>query len=429
MIEIQCTSCHTRYRIDERVLPDETPTFKCSRCGHVFNAEPTPARPRKPATLRAVDRPRSAQRPSTNDVAPESEPASREPLPPGSGAAASGAAQPAIAESTESSEVNPLDRTFLREQPEDLSSGENLSFDFTTEPKPGESESDPSVEEHQARGDDHWEVGETPEDTPAEPSTNKTIEAPVPQEEPPLPPHRTILQKQPLPSRPTPIPEEFGAPQFRAPTETKVDRRRTVQPSGIPEEVAYFATPRKTHSAGWFLGLFTIIAILFAGASLAIHIEPAIVIHILSQAPRVGQNFQPPTVPATLVALHDVHADYKRTKGGETALLIGGTAENVGSSPLHAVLLAVDLLDDAGKQIASAAAFCGNGLNVKMVGEMTPREIEFLQRLDPQKNFALDPARTTPFLLVFIDPPHRIANLRIQVAKAVTVQSLPAPRS
>src|SRR5260221_5537259 len=49
MIEIQCTSCHTRYRIDERVLPDDTPTFKCSRCGHVFNAAPVPAKARKPA--------------------------------------------------------------------------------------------------------------------------------------------------------------------------------------------------------------------------------------------------------------------------------------------------------------------------------------------------------------------------------------------
>src|SRR5712664_823621 len=49
MIEIQCTSCHTRYRIDERVLPDDTPTFKCSRCGHVFNADPIPAKHRIPA--------------------------------------------------------------------------------------------------------------------------------------------------------------------------------------------------------------------------------------------------------------------------------------------------------------------------------------------------------------------------------------------
>src|ERR1700693_2654403 len=48
MIEIQCTSCQTRYRIDERILPEDTPTFKCSRCGHVFSAEP-----RKPVPPRA----------------------------------------------------------------------------------------------------------------------------------------------------------------------------------------------------------------------------------------------------------------------------------------------------------------------------------------------------------------------------------------
>lgn len=40
MIEVQCTSCHTRYRIDEQVLPEGTPTFKCSRCGHVFSVDP-----------------------------------------------------------------------------------------------------------------------------------------------------------------------------------------------------------------------------------------------------------------------------------------------------------------------------------------------------------------------------------------------------
>ncbi|HUO04676.1 MAG TPA: zinc-ribbon domain-containing protein [Candidatus Binataceae bacterium] len=39
MIDIECTSCNTRYRIDERVLPAEHPTFKCSRCGHVFGVQ------------------------------------------------------------------------------------------------------------------------------------------------------------------------------------------------------------------------------------------------------------------------------------------------------------------------------------------------------------------------------------------------------
>src|SRR5258706_16300643 len=57
MTEIQCTSCHTRYRIDERVLPDDTPTFKCSRCGHVFNAEPVPAARKSVASAPDTDFP------------------------------------------------------------------------------------------------------------------------------------------------------------------------------------------------------------------------------------------------------------------------------------------------------------------------------------------------------------------------------------
>src|SRR5277367_3215578 len=69
MIEIQCTSCHTRYRIDERVLPDDTPTFKCSRCGHVFNADPMPAKVRKPA----VQQPESPRQRESEPKAPESE--------------------------------------------------------------------------------------------------------------------------------------------------------------------------------------------------------------------------------------------------------------------------------------------------------------------------------------------------------------------
>jgi hypothetical protein len=208
-----------------------------------------------------------------------------------------------------------------------------------------------------------------------------------------------------------------------------VNRRRLAPPPEIPDEVAYFAAHRATHSSAWFLGLFVVIAMLFGAASFAVHLEPTSVIRILSRAPRIGANFQPPTVPAMLVALHDVRADYQRTKGGQTALLISGTAENVGGSPLHAVLLAVDLLDDSGKQMASNAAFCGNGLNPGMVGEMTSREIEFLQRLDPQKNFAVSPSHAAPFLLVFIDPPRQISNLRIQVAKAVAFPGQSTPRS
>lgn len=426
MIEIQCTSCNTRYRIDERVLPEETPTFKCSRCGHVFKAEPLPARPRKPAAPRVVEKPQAPPTPGAEQPSPPPPVQSKPAV--GGAPGAQTEEPPSAAPSTEAPEENPLDRTFTRERSGELESGENLTFDFANEPNPGEqgTSEDPGVEDPPS--EDHWEVGEAPEDpraasdpAPTEmPARFKPSERPAEKPFFTAPPRGEASRQGDLGSREFTIAD---AGLEETPT------RRARHKDFISDEVANLATHKPTHSSGWFLALFMVIAVLFGVVSLAIHIQPAPVARILSQIPQVGANFERPMVPAMLVALHDVRADYQQIKGGQTALLISGTAENVGGTPLHAVLLAVDLLDAGGKQLASNAAFCGNGLTAAMVGEMTPREIEFLQRLDPQKNFTVDPSKTAPFLLVFIDPPPKITNLRIEVAKAVAVQNAPAPRS
>ncbi|MBV8136526.1 MAG: zinc-ribbon domain-containing protein [Deltaproteobacteria bacterium] len=426
MIEIQCTSCNTRYRIDERVLPEETPTFKCSRCGHVFKAEPLPARPRKPAAPRVVEKPQAPPTPEAEQPSPPP-PVQSKPVAEGASGPQTGE-PPSAASSTEAPEQNPLDRTFTRERSGELESGENLTFDFANEPNPGEqgTSEDPGVEDRPS--EDHWEVGEAPEDP-------RAAADPVPREIPAGPKASERPAEKPFFTAPprgeAPSPGDFRSREFTIPDAglEEPPSRRARHKDLISDEVANLAAHRPTHSSGWFLGLFMVVAVLFGVVSLAIHIQPAPVARILSQIPQVGTNFERPMVPAMLVALHDVHADYQQIKGGQTALLISGTAENVGGSPLHGVLLAVDLLDAAGKQLASSAAFCGNGLTAAMVGEMTPREIEFLQRLDPQKNFTVDPSKTAPFLLVFIDPPPKITKLRIEVAKAVAAPNAPAPRS
>src|SRR2546429_10030415 len=76
MIEIQCTSCHTRYRIDERVLPEEAPTFKCSRCGHVFSADPGAFKGAgRAAAPSQTSKPKPDARKSESPVAEKPEPA------------------------------------------------------------------------------------------------------------------------------------------------------------------------------------------------------------------------------------------------------------------------------------------------------------------------------------------------------------------
>jgi hypothetical protein len=53
-----------------------------------------------------------------------------------------------------------------------------------------------------------------------------------------------------------------------------------------------------------------------------------------------------------------------------------------------------------------------------MIGEMTPHELEFLQKLAPPSAFKLDPGQAAPFLMVFIDPPRDVHHVAVAVARA-----------
>ncbi len=68
--------------------------------------------------------------------------------------------------------------------------------------------------------------------------------------------------------------------------------------------------------------------------------------------------------------------------------------------------------------LASSAVYCGTTLSPRMIAEMTPHELEFLQKLDPPKSFSLAPAHAAPFLMVFIDPPREVRHFAVAVSKA-----------
>jgi predicted Zn finger-like uncharacterized protein len=431
MIEIQCTSCNTRYRIDERVLPDETPTFKCSRCGHVFTAEPVGPERRKPAAatrLQSVARrtPRADAKAEQSESRSESAPAAEEPEPAPPDAALaepppSGLLRPETA-SEKPAEApargDPLDRPFERE-PAREEPAANLSFDFSEDGDPDES-LDEGGADAAPQAEKEWEVGEPPEEF----ETPPVVAPPAP----PAPP-RTVRAPQPVRKSPhfagphsERIAQEFE--QTSRPARPAADREEAA--AEIPDELADLAQRASVHNSGWFIGAFFAVAVGFAAAGVVICGAPRASARVLSALPGVGERFAQPIVPATEVALRDVHAAYQTIKGGQRALVVTATAENVGAQPLHEVLIVVDLLDSHQRQVAAQAAWCGNNLSARMIGEMTPREIEFLERLDPQKNFVIETSHTAPFVIAFINPPADVARLRIAVAKAAPPGSAPA---
>ena len=456
MIEIQCTSCHTRYRIDERVLPDDTPTFKCSRCGHVFNADPIPAKVRAPA-------PQATPQATTDDS--QLAQTVRPPRPRASAAPAASMQQrsvireavappierardvhqsesanehlehripePSASESNGGHELesdHPLNRTFGdREQKADT--GENFRFDFNDERHElGDSARDHQrdhQQDHQMTAPDHgdddrWQVGDASAEFDAEPSRHA----------PTMTDARTTDAHE-QPARPSPASAHRVAAALKAARPRIAESLQPAKSAGyelghLGEDEDDMPMLGKTYASGYFVAMFFVVAIGFVVASGLISSEPVASARLLSQAPRIGPYFARPIVPAMLVALHDIHTEYRTLKGGQVALVITGSAQNVGAHPLHLVQVDADLLGDVGHPAASLGVYCGNELSTKMLSEMTPREIEFSQGLSPQKSFAIEPSSAAPFLMVFINPPAHAGNVRLSVSKAVAADPEPA---
>ena len=478
MIEVQCTSCHTRYRIDEQVLPEGLPTFKCSRCGHVFTFEPrqwrldaqsesaalkpsvaaaetsnesfaSGARPRQGVERRSSvpDRNAPSELPSSSQDSVAAR-ASNISEPSRAGAAAAGVQpkpgkeeepartreqpepadletqhslrdQPDPAETITARQPAPLPQLTAK-QPEkfysristgeepDLVSGENLSFDFADEePAPDQarlnrrSRGSGPTRQPSRSAPARWEVGD--DDSIA--AVESSIES-------------------------GPLGEEMaqvGRRRLRADDpEPRFDDERFVD-----EEAAPVYNRAITHSARFFVLLIFLIGAGFGALTLLIHSAPSTSSALLSYLPVIGDRFVLPETPAKLVALRDVNGVYQESKEGRKALVISGTAENVGTESLRIVQLSAALRDAQGHSLASQAVYCGNNVSAGMIGQMTPHEIEFFQKLEPAGTFALEPSASCRFVAVFVSPPSAAHTYDVSVSQAVpgTAQTVDDPAS
>jgi len=223
---------------------------------------------------------------------------------------------------------------------------------------------------------------------------------------------------------------EFDAPGATAsaspeppPSEPAFTRRRKViapidDADDIPDEPAFDMESGRLHSSGFIIGLILLVIVTFGVITMLICNAPSAGASILARLPVIGSSFVPPIEPARDIALRDVRMTYRNIKGNVPALIVSGNAENAGREPLHAIQLSVQLLDGMHRPLGTVAVFCGNSLATNMMGEMTPREIDFYQKLQPPKNFVLQPLEPAPFTVVFINPPATVNSVSLEVTQA-----------
>jgi predicted Zn finger-like uncharacterized protein len=419
MIEIQCPSCQTRYRVDERILPEDNPTFKCSRCGHVFASEPRPGLRRapaqpvpKPGFPRTQDsRPPAAPFPVRPSAPQTSKPAFTPPKDIRSGniqsqpPSAASASQPAPskpAAAVHQSQIFPVRKPTspepervlpIPEKPQPDPDGENLTFDFN-EDEDAEIVIAPENDDLEAL--EEWEVGEERE---------------APRMDMDMDVLRADEFVEPTPTKPPGAPGRFD------------EREHLAYRAPVPVEQV------RVHSSGFFLMIFFAIVVMFALISGFLISSPAAGREWISMIPTLGDHFKAPPGLDSIVRLHDPHAEYRQLKGGQNALVVSGRAENISQQPLHAIRIAINLLDGSQHPLVQQSIYCGNVISGKMISEMTAREIEFFQRLDPPKNFVVKPGDSPVFLVVFLNPPGQPHLFSIHTVAAVRAAQEGTPRT
>lgn len=263
---------------------------------------------------------------------------------------------------------NPLARSFADEEPR---TPENLAFDFS-EPEEQHQLGEPNEPEDRY---ERWQVGDPD-------------------------------------AQQTPLTPEMR--RYRARRAALEQANRGERPASAPqtEERA------RAHSSGFFLGVLALIVVGFALLTFVLGFSPSFSRELLSQFPVIGGEFTAAPPRQSPIALRDIRAEYRVLDSHRRALIVSGVAENHGDAPLHTIQVGVSLVDGDRRPVLSQAVFCGELVSPKIVSQMTPHELQFFQKLAPPKNFLLKSGDSTPFFVMFINPPPIVANFQVSILKA-----------
>jgi hypothetical protein len=76
------------------------------------------------------------------------------------------------------------------------------------------------------------------------------------------------------------------------------------------------------------------------------------------------------------------------------------------------------LYDAAGRAVETKSIYCGNAMSLKIVKDLSTKEISLLQRLEPPKRFEIRPGESAGFSVVFLNPPAGLKEFATRVVAA-----------
>jgi zinc-ribbon domain len=204
-----------------------------------------------------------------------------------------------------------------------------------------------------------------------------------------------------------PLPPPAPRPQRAAhgvPDDTEAE-----EPEGADDGAE--TTPRRRSSARFALRAVVVVTLGFALLSIYVFMHRARVTEVLAQVPVVGPDLVALRLNPAHVQLTDVRGQFTRAHGDSLVFVITGRAINNAPVPVSAIEIQGSI---TGTREQHRLVYAGAAPH--HVDDLSQREIELLQTLQPPETWRLLPGEEGDFLVAFVDPPVPLRNFAVEVA-------------
>jgi predicted Zn finger-like uncharacterized protein len=146
--------------------------------------------------------------------------------------------------------------------------------------------------------------------------------------------------------------------------------------------------------------------------------HPARAEKLLASVPMAGRMLSEDHLLQTRIQLQDVEGVYQQIKEDRLVFIVSGRAVNTSNEPLKGVQIESTIVDASNHTVEAKSIYCGNAMSLKIVKDLSPKEISLLQRLEPTRRFEIRPGESAGFSVVFLNPPRGLKEFTARVAAA-----------
>ncbi len=374
---IQCPGCRTTYKVPDQAITSPNPTFRCSRCKHVFavalkkNEEKSPLE--KPASSPDINEQEEENREFSFSFPPQ-----------------------------KNDPEEKLERSLeVKEIPFDEGGQQKLS---STKARSGEALSNP---------DNAPPLGATREQTPPLPHKDirlhTTGETGHSSSAGPLAPqdHESFI-----------ISDEDRS-QYAGTSSEKQPESKAFPPlhedrvASVPFEASGQQLPTLP-----YLTLFGCLVLTFSLLTFAHQVQPNRIDYFIKQIPWFGPTVFRNNYLRYGIALQSLRPSIQRLQGNRDVFVVAGVAANHNPTGVRQLRIEGRAYNAEGKEIERETMAVGNAISEGIIRDMTAQELSILQKLSPQKSFEIPSGESANFALVFLKPTKEIKSFSCRVVSA-----------